>query len=77
MLVVDNIVIFYDKSIARIEFDGNIEFAPNYNTGKWRKPYSKKNKLPVHTFKIGASSKEDALGILQELEKLCIEEENK
>lgn len=75
MLVRNNIVIFFDKSLARIEPDGNITFAPNYQTGGWRKPYSKKGHPPVITFKIGTSSREDAIATLEELERLILEEE--
>jgi len=74
MLVVDNIVIFFDKSLARIEPDGSIDFAPNYNRG-WKKPYSRKDKPPVMSFKIGSKSKEEAIGILTELERLILVEE--
>lgn len=67
MIIKDDICILFDKSIARIESDGSIEFAPNYIDGGWRKPFKSE------TFKIGSKSKEEAISIMAELERLIME----
>ena len=53
MIVEDDVVIFFDKSLARIEPNGNVIFAPNWQTGGQKKPYFKKGKPFVLTFTIG------------------------
>ena len=72
MIVEDDVVIFFDKSLARIEPNGNVIFAPNWQTGGWKKPYFKKGKPSVLTFTIGTKSKEEAISVLNEMGKLLL-----
>lgn len=69
MIVKDNLVIMSDCSIARISDDGmEIEFYMNFETGGWRKPYTKKGEEPKRSFKIKSSSRNDAIEKLTEIE---------